>query len=238
MASRAMPSSDSSARPDTPHSQTLHRGVRVLEALAEAGRPLSITELAAAVGVHRSIAYRMVRTLEDHRLVARDGDGRLTPGVGLAVLARSVRSTLQTAALPELSDLANDLRMTAFLVVADEGEAVTLESVEPRHSDVHVSYRPGVRHPLDRGAPGLALLAGGPPRPGERREVTEARARGWVTTHSEVLTGMRAVASPVLTRRSEVAGAAAVVFVDSAYSREEIGARVAAAARAITAELP
>lgn len=221
-----------------PHSQTLHRGVRVLELLAEAGRPLSIADLSARLGVHRSIAYRIVRTLEDHRLVARDGGGRLVPGVGLAVLARSVKSTLQTAALPELSDLANALGMTSFLVVADEGEAVTVETVEPRHSVVHVSYRPGVRHSVDRGAPGLALLAGAAPVDGERAEVTQARARGWVSTHGEVLTGMRAVASPVVGRRGELAGAVAVVFVDSTYRLEQIGARVSSAAQAIARELP
>jgi DNA-binding IclR family transcriptional regulator len=221
-----------------PHSQTLDRGVRALEVLAEAGRPLSIADLSARLQVHRSIAYRIVRTLEDHRLMSRDGDGRLVPGVGLAALARSVKSSLQTAALPELSDLANDLGMTSFLVVEDEGEAVTVETVEPRHSTVHVAYRPGVRHAVDRGAPGLALLAGLAEAPGERPEVAQARVRGWATTQGEVLTGMRAVASPVLDGRGRVAGAVSVVFVDSQYTLDEIGARVGAAAKAIARELP
>lgn len=221
-----------------PHSQTLHRGVRALELLAKAERPLSIAELADQLSVHRSIVYRIVRTLEDHRLLARDGHGRLSPDIGLTVLARSVKSTLQTAALPELSDLANDLAMTAFLVVEDDGEAVTVESVEPRHSVVHVSYKPGIRHPVERGAPGLALLAGAPPVDGERPEVTEARSRGWVATHGEVLTGMRAVSAPVLDGRDDVAGAVSVVYVDSRHSLREIGARVAATAAAVGRELP
>ncbi len=220
------------------HSQTLHRGVRALELLAEAGQPLSIAELATRLGVHRSIAYRIVRTLEDHRLVTRAGDGRLAPGVGLAVLARSVKSTLQTAALPELSDLANDLGMTSFLVVEDEGEAVTVQTVEPRHSTVHVAYRPGVRHPVTRGAPGLALLAGMPKARGERAAVAQARTRGWATTQGEVLTGMRAVAAPVLDGRGDVVAAVSVVFVDSEHRLEQIGDRVSAAARAIARELP
>lgn len=225
-------------RSEPPHSQTLDRGIRALELLAQAKRPLSISELAEEVGVHRSVLYRIVRTLEDHRLLARDGDGRLVPGVGLAVLARSVKSTLQTAALPELSDLANELGMTSFLVVDDQGEAVTVESVEPRHSVVHVSYRPGIRHPVDRGAPGLALLAGAPAVDGERPEISEARSRGWVTTRGEVMAGMRAVASPVVGRRGDVAGAVSVVFVDSEHSLPEIGRRVASAAAAIAGELP
>lgn len=45
-----------------PPSQTLSRGIRALEILAAADRPLSIAELAEALGVHRSIAYRILRT--------------------------------------------------------------------------------------------------------------------------------------------------------------------------------
>lgn len=230
--------SGGNASSGAPHSQTLDRGVRALELLAAAGAPLSIADLGVRLGVHRSIVYRIVRTLEDHHLVSRAEDGRLEPGVGLAVLARSVKSTLQSVALPELSDLANELAMTSFLVVREEDEAVTVQSVEPRHSSVHVFYRPGVRHPVDRGAPGLALLAGLPAVADERPEVTEARVRGWTTTRGEVLTGMRAVSSPVVTGRDELAGAVSVVYVDSSHSVEEIGARVRAAAAAIARELP
>ena len=74
-----------------------------------------------------------------------------------------------------LANLAEELQMTAFLVVADGDEAVTIDSVEPTSLDAHVAYRPGTRHPIDRGAPGLALLAGRPAVPGERAEVAVAR---------------------------------------------------------------
>lgn len=224
--------------PSVPHSQTLDRGVRALEVLAASPQPMSIADLGAELGVHRSIVYRIVRTLEDHHLVSRADGGRLEPGVGLSVLARSVKASLQTAALPELSDLSYDLAMTSFLVVREEEEAVTVQSVEPRHSSVHVFYRPGVRHPVGRGAPGLALLAGEPAAQDERPEIAEARARGWVTTSGEVLTGMRAVSAPVVTARGEPVGAVSVVFVDSSRSLAEIGARVKGAADAIARELP
>ena len=101
------------------HSQTLSRGVRMLEILAEAAGPLSIADLAAQLGVHRSIAYRILRTLEDHRMVVRDAAGAVTLGPQLAALARGVSRDLQAAALPELTAVASDLSMTAFLVVLD-----------------------------------------------------------------------------------------------------------------------
>jgi DNA-binding IclR family transcriptional regulator len=209
----------------------------VLEVLADAGRPLRIAEVADALGVHRSIVYRILRTLEDHRLVSRGPDGACELGVGLAVLSRSVRHDLQTAALPELSDLADELAMTSFAVVADADEAVTLLTVEPRHSPAHVAYRPGVRHPLDRGAPGIALLAGSFRTPGERPEVAQCRVRGWARSSGEVIAGMNSVAAPVVVPGRGVVAAVAVVFVDSATDLEAVAARVVTAARSVAAAL-
>jgi DNA-binding IclR family transcriptional regulator len=218
-------------------SQTLHRGLRILELLAAAEHPCSTTELSHELGVHRSIVYRLLRTLEDHHLVTRDAEGGARPSVGLSVLARSVRRSLQTAVLPELSSLADDLGMTAFLVVRDGDEAVTIQSVEPRHSAVHVIYRPGNRHPVWCGAPGYALLAGGPARPDEPAEAIAARARGWAFSCAEVLPGMSAVAAPLRDRAGTVPGAIAVVYVNHATDRARLGDRVAAAAAVAGAEL-
>ena len=81
-----------------PASQTLSRGIRMLELLAEASGPRTIAQLAEELGVHRSIAYRILRTLEDHRLVNRDESGRVQSAPGLAVLARGVQRDLQSAA--------------------------------------------------------------------------------------------------------------------------------------------
>jgi len=214
-------------------SQTLDRGLAVLEAVAAADRALAVEDLARALGLHRSIVYRLVRTLEDRHLVERDDGGRYSPGVRLAVLARHVQSGLRSAASGALATLAEELGVTAFLVTRDGGEAITIDSVEPRWVDVHVAYRPGMRHPLDRGAPGLALLAGLPPVVGERAEVTAARAAGWVATEGEVLPGMACVAAPVLDL-----GAVAVLWLAAQpVDRDVLVRHVVIAAAAIAARL-
>ena len=74
------------ARPNT--SQTLDRGLRVLEAIATADEAPRIEDLASRIAVHRSIAYRIVRTLELHALIWRDSGGRCHPGDKLAQWAR------------------------------------------------------------------------------------------------------------------------------------------------------
>ncbi|HEX5598388.1 MAG TPA: IclR family transcriptional regulator [Micromonosporaceae bacterium] len=221
-----------------PYSQTLDRGLRILEILSTSSGPMSIADLTQSIGVHRSIVYRLVRTLEDHRLVSRRPDGLYELGLGLAALARSVSSVLQSAALPALSDLADNVGMTAFIVVPEGDEVVTLLSIEPRGSHVHVAYRPGIRHPVHLGAPGIALLAGGPPQPGEPEKVTAARARGWAHSQGEVLSGMRSVAAPVRGRRGDVPASVAVVYVSEEIDPAELGQRVVASAAAVAARLP
>ena len=215
-------------------SQTLDRGLAVLESIAWATAPPTIDELADEYGVHRSITYRIVRTLEARHLVRRDASGRCHAGVRLASLARGVRAPLLTAAVPVLTGLANELGMTSFLVVRDGDDAVTIESIEPQTSEIHLAYRPGIRHPVVLGAPGLALLAGGPPIDGERAEVAVARRRGWAVSAGEVIAGLASVAAPIADGSGSAAGAVAVVHLAAAdVDTDAVGRRVAAAACSI-----
>lgn len=165
--------------------------------------------------MHRSITYRMLRTLEDHGLIGRDDQGRFQAGAGLAVLAGRFTPALRAVAGRHLLKLAVATDKTAFLVVRHGDEAVTIEVVEPPAAAAHVSYRPGLRHPITKGAPGIALLAGEPPSAGERPEVTAARALGWATSTSEVIQDFRAVAAPVVDTAGVCRGAIAVVFAGS-----------------------
>lgn len=222
-----------------PHSQTLSRGIRALEVLAEAGRALTIDEMAVELDVHRSIAYRIVRTLEDHRLATRDPAGRCLPGAGLAILARSVSRDLQDVALPELAAVAEELGMTTLVAVHDHDESVTLSSVEPRRASAAVSQHPGDRHPLERGAPGIALLTlvGEADRDDAvRSRVTQARAQGYATSHEEVIPGVSSVAVPILSR-GPVHAALGVVYAGTDRAITDIAERLITAARTIGAQV-
>jgi DNA-binding IclR family transcriptional regulator len=221
------------AEPTTP-SQTLSRGLRILDLLADAGRALTIAEVAAGIGVHRSVAYRLVRTLEDHGLAIRDAAGGLLLGPHVATLARGIAADLPTVAQAALRALADELGMTAFLVVLDRDECVTLTTVEPQHALASIAQRPGSRHPAGVGAPGIALqslltradrTAHGMPAD-EPAEVTAARTRGWATSHGEVIPGVTSVAAPVA---AAVPAALAVLFV-GVSAPDGLGERVNRAA--------
>ncbi|PPF77504.1 ArsR family transcriptional regulator [Subtercola sp. Z020] len=227
----------------TPASQTLSRGIRLLEELADARTPLSIDDLAARVELHRSVAYRLLRTLEVHGLVSRDAAGAVRLGTGLAALAAGVAADLQAEALPELTAAANDLGMTCFLVVLDHDDCVTLTSVEPRHATTAVAQRPGARHSVTRGAPGRAILAQLPPRRWPEgidarlaAEIADAAERGWATSHDEVVPSLHAVAVPLAVQGRTPAAVAAVhvsTDADDATVAERLKATAAAIRRAL-----
>lgn len=237
------PSPTAAGTPRAAHSQTLSRGLQMLELVVSAPAPPSIAEVASQLGVHRSIAYRILRTLEDHGLVTRDGAGRLIGAPGLAVLARGVQQDLQSAALPELTTLANELEMSAFVAVWGQSECITLVTVEPSRGHA-VTQRPGTRHPLDRGAPGLAVQAGMTPeeldeltggiRP--RDEVEQTRRRGYALSHDEVLDGVSSVAVP-LRVDGHLPASVAVVYATRQLDVDEVGRRLTASAAQVAARL-
>ncbi len=173
-------------------SQTLERGLHVLQVLADSPGGLSITALAAQVGVNRTVVYRLVSTLEQAGLARRDSAGRLHVGLGVLGLARGLQPELRSLANPVLRALAEDLGSTAHLTVADGAEALAIAVVEPSWTDFHVAYRVGARHPLDRGAAGRAILLG--------RRMAEGTSvdRTSVLTQGELQPGARGVAAPVL----------------------------------------
>ncbi|MGZ0711509.1 IclR family transcriptional regulator (plasmid) [Coraliomargarita sp. W4R53] len=225
--------------PKGPASQTLSRGIRILELLADARRSLTIDEVTAQLEVHRSIAYRLVRTLESHGLVVRTATGGIELGARLAALASGVAHDVQAEALPELTSAANDLGMTCFLAVLDRDECVTLASVEPRHAIASVAQRPGARHPVTRGAPGKAILSLLPPKAWPpsvseilAAEVHEVSTRRWAESQDEVIPSLHSVAVP-LALRGRPAAAIAVVFVTTGRDTASIAERLAGCAESI-----
>jgi DNA-binding IclR family transcriptional regulator len=224
---------------DVPASQTLSRGIRVLEVLADSQRPLALDDLASELSVHRSIAYRLVRTLEFHGLVSRDSSGAINMGPGIAALAAGVAPDLQAEARRELGMAADDLGTTCFLTVSSRDECVTLVSVEPRNATAALAQRPGTRHSVTKGAPGRAILSLIPESEwpanvpaSVRSDVRDLAARGFAISHDEVIATVQSVAVPLAVRGRQPA-ALGVVYVGSAHSAEAIAERLSRAATAI-----
>jgi DNA-binding IclR family transcriptional regulator len=177
--------------------QTLSRGIHVLELVSRSATGLQIAEIANALVVHRAIAYRLVATLEEHLLVVRDAEGRICIGGGIVALSERYQPQLRAAAQPILRSLAEDSGGTAFLCIAQGDECVAIEVAEPEKPLLKVSYRVGSRHPVTRGAAGLAIAMQRPPRRDDSEDLQRARRDGFALTRGQLQEGAIGVAAPL-----------------------------------------
>jgi DNA-binding IclR family transcriptional regulator len=180
-----------------PGSQTLARGLTALQAVAATPGGMTVQQVAEHIGVHRTIAYRLLSTLAQFRFVAKAEDGRYRPASGLAVLGASFDNGLRQTCLPRLRALADELGTTVSLLIAEGDQQVAIAVIVPARVSYQLSFHEGSRYPLDRGAAGIALLASMPPRPDERDLVTLTREQGWVITHGEIEPNTYGLAVPV-----------------------------------------
>lgn len=206
-------------------SQTLDRGLRVLEVLADAPDGLTVTELASALRISRTVVYRLVVTLERHALVRRTADGRCRVGLGVLALSRHVQPLLRDSAMPALRRLAEDSAATAYLGVADGPDLLAVAVAEPERSDLHASYRVGARVALDRTAPGRAVLAA---RSGRTFDA------GWQSS-VDPAQGARVIAAVIPPATGIEAAVAIIVLGDARES--DLGPKVGRAASEIAAAL-
>ncbi len=183
-------------------SKTLARGLRALRLVVASPRGLSIQELATRLEVHRTIAYRMLQTLAEARLVTRGPDGSYYGSVGLLLLQPAGYAAFRRLALPVAQDAANDLGATVSVLVAEANEAIAVVVAAPVDARYRIVFSEGSTHPLTRGAAGHALSALAPATPDDPPEVALAREQGWARSFAEVEPGAHGVAVPVPVQRA------------------------------------
>lgn len=192
----------------TAGSQTLARGISALKMIAASQQGMAIQDVADQLGVHRTIAYRILNTLSDSALIRRGDDNKYRGASGLLALAGAAHSAMRAAALPVLTELADHLQQTVSLLVKEGPDAVALAVVEPRNLTYRISFSEGSRHPLNRGAAGHAISSCAPPTKHDSEPVREARAKGYSLTYGEVEPNMFGLAAPI---QGEAWGSAACI---------------------------
>ncbi|GII79565.1 transcriptional regulator [Sphaerisporangium rufum] len=204
--------------------QTLERGLRLLRLLADGHRGRTPTELAQELGLSRPIVYRLLTTLQNEGFARRDAEGRAHLGFGVLALAQAVQPLLRAAALPALRRLAEETGATAHLTAAEGDDGLAVAVVEPTWTDLHLAYREGSRHPLTRGAAGLAILA-----------LREGRS-GYLVSEGQLQEGARGVAAPVPGLPWLEASVGIVTFgaVDTAAAGPRVVAAAAELGRALS----
>jgi DNA-binding IclR family transcriptional regulator len=144
-------------------SQTVDRALTILASLGEG--PASLEQAAARIGVHKSTALRLLRTLQEHGFVHRQPDHRYRLGGRLFGLAQQALEgiDIRQVAAPYLASLNERYGHTVQLAVLEDDTVLYLDRVEGRHPaagglTTH-GGRIGMRAPAAATATGRVLLA-------------------------------------------------------------------------------
>jgi len=108
MAASVSDASGTAAPNGAPGSQTLARGLAALQLVATSPTGLTVQQVADDIGVHRTIAYRLLSTLAQFRMVAKGEDGRYRSAAALAVLGASFDNNVRQLSVPTLRALADE----------------------------------------------------------------------------------------------------------------------------------
>jgi DNA-binding IclR family transcriptional regulator len=219
------------ATPATAGVQSVDRALTILEVLARVGEA-GVTEVAAELGVHKSTAFRLVATLEQHRLVEQTEDrGKYRLGVGVLRLAgaTTARLDLVQEARPLCRQLAATTGETVNIAVLSESSALYLDQVagssalQPhnwvgQHIPLHATSNGKVLlSGLDRAA--LDALVGRlasytdvtiTSKAKLRDELETVRIQGYAVAVDELEVGLTAVAAPIRNAHGDVVASMSV----------------------------
>jgi len=109
------------------------RALNILEAASQRREGLTNSELSRRLGIPKSSASYILRTLERRGYLRRDPEsGRYRLGLKLLSLGGEAQANLDLAdiALPFMRGLVERVGLTCHLAVLDQGEAVYIEKVE------------------------------------------------------------------------------------------------------------
>jgi DNA-binding IclR family transcriptional regulator len=205
--------------------QSVDRALTILEILARSGES-GVTEIAAALAVHKSTAFRLVTTLEQHGLVEQvEGRGKYRLGVGLLRLAGATSARLDVVqeARPLCKQLAAATGETVNLATLSGNSALYLDQVAGS-SALQSHNWVGQHIPLHATSNGKVLMAwledkelsdllGRLPaytgqtvtnKAALRKQLAQVREDGYAVAVDELEVGLTAIAAPVHNAHGDV----------------------------------
>lgn len=221
--------------------QSIERAAAILRVVAGSGGTLGVTDIAAAVGLAKTTAHSLLRTLLHVGFVAQDpATGRYALGPGLLRLGTPL----------DVNELRARSSNWADALASRSGQAVRLATLAGTEVVVvHHVFRPddsaqvlevGTALPARSTALGKVLLAYGAAHP---PELADVRTQGWAAERGEQEPGVGAIAAPVreagglVVAALGVSGALSSLFDARGVPRSLLLAMVVDAAHAVSREL-
>lgn len=217
---------------------TADRALTILGLFSESHLTFSANEVAVALGVARSTAYRYLQSLVGGLFLEEAPEGGFRLGLRVLELARLARRGygFSAAALPLMRDLAERFHETVLLTRRVGDSIVCIEREEWVGQYVRLSYERGTRLPINAGASALVLLAWLPEQDVRDllgslelhkftentltdvdklvERLAETRACGYSVTFAEVDTDAMGIAAPVFNEAGRVVAAISIVAIE------------------------
>ncbi|NGM14287.1 IclR family transcriptional regulator [Verrucosispora sp. WMMA2044] len=226
-------------------SQSVRRAVDLIRRAAE--HPLSLTEAAEVLGVHKSTALRILQTLESARFVRRTGAGTYVLGSGIIELSELALGSMdlrQFAAAP-LRTLQRKTGHTVHLAQLTGDEIIYIDKVDsPAFDAVKLPSRIGRAVSIYASAVGKTILAYLPTAERDRllshvvferftpttcadresldAELVRIREQGWAVDNGEHDTYVMCVAAPIRDSRGRVIAAASMTAIEVIASLDQL----------------
>jgi DNA-binding IclR family transcriptional regulator len=239
----------------------VEQAVRVMFCLADNGSsPRSLTDICRDVGIHRSKAFSILNTLNEHGIVKKNPNRKgYVLGPGLLTLTGKMLATLNLPRLAEpiLSELARKVGATVSLGIISDNKTYIIAEYLGSPS-IGVSSPIGYVTPITYGAHGKAIAAFLPENELERllknkdlmfygrvekydekrlrKELLYCRRTGFATELGDIQPGINAVAAALLDQNSYPIGYVTVVGFFTREAALKIGPLAVGAVKTISKE--
>ncbi|MEK5234659.1 IclR family transcriptional regulator [Paenibacillus sp. FSL L8-0470] len=221
--------------------RAVERALDILLCFTKENDDLSLTEIAAKIGLHKSTVHRLLTTLEEKGFLMRnESTEKYRLGMRIWELSTHLPTLDEPAALllPAMERLRDRLGETVSLYLRDGLERVRIQAVQSRQAIRRVAQI-GARLPLSVGASSKVLAAYAPhevqirlladpawPETVDRslylEQLKEVTRRGYATSFEEREPGAAAVAVPIVGRNGSVVAALSLSGPVSRLSRETL----------------
>jgi IclR family transcriptional regulator, acetate operon repressor len=139
--------------------QSLARAFAILEAMADAGGEIGLSQLAAEAQLPPATIHRLVRTLVDLGYVRQEPSRQYSLGPRLMRLVDTSTKRLETLARPYMYEVVDALGESVNLAVLDGQEIVYVAQIQPSQNFMRMFTEVGRRVKPHATAVGKAILA-------------------------------------------------------------------------------
>ena len=247
-----------------PGSQSLERGLDILEMIEGEGGTMGVRAIARCLELSPTIVQRLINSLTARGYIEKDRErGNYRLGHRSLALGASGEHDFDyiVTARAELERLARDHHLNGFVSVLRDGRAIYLLAVQA-DGPIAIRVTPGSEMPLHSTAAGKILLAALPDAEvrkllGSRRmaaitphtitdpaallvSLVKVRNNGYATVIEENIPGVLSVGAPIRERTGSVVAALSVAFpkyLDSGLTLATVTPLVTGAAQRISSAL-